>query len=230
MFGIDPLYIMIMLPALILAGLAALLTKTTFAKYSRQRPSSGLTGAQAAQRLLALQGVRDVAIEPVKGFLSDHYDPRSRTLRLSPEVYASSSLAAIGVACHEAGHALQHAAHYAPLTLRSALVPAAQFGSYGSYIFILLGSFTSVLGLIQIGIVLFSLTVLFSLVTLPVEWNASARAKRLMVSTGIVGPSERSAAGAVLNAAFLTYVAAALTALLQLLYHLMRAGVIGGRK
>jgi Zn-dependent membrane protease YugP len=110
------------------------------------------------------------------------------------------------------------------------LVPAAQFGSYGSYIFILLGSFTSVLGLIQIGIVLFSLTVLFSLVTLPVEWNASARAKRLMVSTGIVGPSERSAAGAVLNAAFLTYVAAALTALLQLLYHLMRAGVIGGRK
>lgn len=230
MFGIDPLYMMIMLPALILAGLATLLTKSTFNKYSKQRASSGLTGAQAAQRLLAAQGVRDVAIESVQGFLSDHYDPRSRTLRLSPEVYASSSLAAIGVACHEAGHALQHATRYVPLALRSALVPAAQFGSYGSYIFILLGTFTSVLGLIKIGIVLFSVTVLFSLVTLPVEWDASARAKRLMVSTGIVEPSAQRAAGAVLNAAFLTYIAAALTALLQLLYHLMRAGVLGGRR
>jgi uncharacterized protein len=230
MFGIDPLYMMFMLPALLLAGLATMLTRSAFGKYSRQRASSGLTGAQAAQRLLSLQGVRDVTIEPVNGFLSDHYDPRSRTLRLSPEVYGSPSLAAIGVACHEAGHALQHATRYAPLALRSALVPAAQLGSYGSYIFILLGMFTSVLGLIEIGIVLFSLTVLFSLVTLPVEWDASARAKRLMVSSGIVSPSEQGAAGAVLNAAFLTYIAAALTALLQLLYYLMRAGLLGGRK
>lgn len=230
MFGFDPLYVMLMLPALILAGLATLVTRGAFSKYSQRRASSGLTGAQAAERLLSMQGVRDVTIEPVQGFLSDHYDPRSRTLRLSPDVYASPSLAAIGVACHEAGHALQHATRYAPLALRSALVPAAQFGSYGSYIFILLGTFTSALGLIKIGILLFSVTVLFSLVTLPVEWNASVRAKRLMVSAGIVGPSEQTAAGAVLNAAFLTYVAGAVTALLQLLYHLLRAGLIGGRR
>ena len=230
MFGIDPLYVMIMLPALILAGLATLLTKLTFGKYSKQRASSGLTGAQAAQRLLTMQGVHDVTIEQVQGFLSDHYDPRSKTLRLSPAVYASPSLSAIGVACHEAGHALQHATRYAPLALRSALVPVAQFGSYGSYIFIMLGTFTSVMGLITIGILLFSATVLFSLITLPVEWNASIRAKQMMVSAGIVTPSEQRASSAVLNAAFLTYIAAALTALLQLLYHLMRAGVLGGRR
>jgi len=230
MLGIDPLYIMIMLPALILAGLASLLTKTTFSKYSKQRASSGLTGAQAAQRLLSIQGVGNVTIEQVDGFLSDHYDPRSMTLRLSPDVYASPSLSAIGVACHEAGHALQHATSYAPLTLRSALVPIAQFGSYGSYIFIMLGMFTSALGLIKIGILLFSVTVLFSLITLPVEWNASFRAKQLMVTAGIVTQSEQKAAGAVLNAAFMTYIAAALTALLTLLYHLMRAGLLGGRR
>lgn len=230
MFGIDPLYIMIMLPALILAGLASLLTRSTFSRYSKQRASSGLTGAQAAQRLLSIQGVGNVAIEKVDGFLSDHYDPRSRTLRLSPDVYASTSLSAIGVACHEAGHALQHATRYAPLALRSTLVPIAQFGSYGSYIFIMLGIFTSALGLVKIGILLFSVTVLFSLVTLPVEWDASCRAKQLMVSAGIVTPAEQKYAGAVLNAAFMTYIAAALTALLTLIYHLMRAGLLGGRR
>ncbi len=230
MYGIDPLYIMFMLPALILAGLASLLTRTTFSKYSKQRASSGCTGAEAAERLLSMQGVYDVKIEPVDGFLSDHYDPSSKTLRLSPDVYASQSLSAIGVACHEAGHALQHATGYAPLAMRSALVPAAQFGSYGSYILIMLGMFTSSLGLVEIGIALFSVTVLFSLVTLPVEWDASSRAKQLMVAAGIVTPFEQKASGAVLNAAFMTYVAAALTALLQLLYHLMRAGLLGGRR
>ncbi len=223
-------YIIFMLPALILAGLASLLTKTTFSKYSKQRASSGYTGAEAAERLLSMQGVGDVKIEQVEGFLSDHYDPSSKTLRLSPDVYASQSLSAIGVACHEAGHALQHATHYAPLALRSVMVPAAQFGSYGSYILIMLGTFTSALGLIKLGIVLFSVTVLFSLVTLPVEWNASFRAKQLMVAAGIVTPHEQKASGAVLNAAFLTYVAAALTALLQLLYHLLRAGLLGERR
>lgn len=230
MFGIDPLYMIMILPALILAGVATLLTRTTFNKYSKQRASSGFTGAEAAQKLLAIKGVRDVTIEPVQGFLSDHYDPSSKTLRLSPGVYASQSLSAIGVACHEAGHALQHATRYAPLTLRSVLVPVAQFGSYGSYIFILLGTITSVLGLVKIGILLFSATVLFSLITLPVEWNASMRAKQLMVSAGIVTPSEQRAAGAVLNAAFMTYIAAALMALLQLIYYLMKAGLLGGRR
>jgi len=230
MFGIDPLYIMLMIPALILAGIATLVTRLTFSKYSKQRSLSGVTGAAAAQRLLSSQGVRDVAIEQVQGFLSDHYDPRTKTLRLSPDVYGSQSLSAIGVACHEAGHALQHAASYAPLVLRTTLVPVAQFGSYGSYILILLGSFMASMGLIKIGIVLFSATVLFTLITLPVEWNASARAKLLMVSSGIVTRTEQRAAGTVLNAAFLTYLAAALTALLQLLYYLMRSGLIGGRR
>ena len=230
MFGIDPLYIMFMIPALILAGIATLVTRLTFSKYSKQRSLSGVTGAEAAQRLLSSQGVRDVSIEQVQGFLSDHYDPRTKTLRLSPDVYGSQSLSAIGVACHEAGHALQHAASYAPLVLRTTLVPVAQFGSYGSYILILLGSFIASIGLIKIGIVLFSATVLFTLVTLPVEWNASARAKLLMVSSGIVTRTEQRAAGRVLNAAFLTYLAAALTALLQLLYYLMRSGLIGGRR
>ncbi|MEI6218073.1 MAG: zinc metallopeptidase [bacterium] len=230
MFGIDPLYIMFMIPALILAGIATLVTRLTFSKYSKQWSLSGVTGAEAAQRLLSSQGVRDVSIEQVQGFLSDHYDPRTKTLRLSPDVYGSQSLSAIGVACHEAGHALQHAASYAPLVLRTTLVPVAQFGSYGSYILILLGSFIASIGLIKIGIVLFSATVLFTLVTLPVEWNASARAKLLMVSSGIVTRTEQRAAGRVLNAAFLTYLAAALTALLQLLYYLMRSGLIGGRR
>lgn len=230
MFGIDSLYWMLMLPALLLAGIATLMTRVTFNKYSKKAASSGMTGAQAAGRLLAAQGVRDVTIEEVQGFLSDHYDPRTKTLRLSPAVYASQSLSAIGVACHEAGHALQHAASYAPLVLRTALVPVAQFGSYGSYILILLGSVMASLGLIKIGIVLFSVTVLFTLVTLPVEWNASSRAKLLMVSSGIVTRTEQEQAGAVLNAAFMTYLAAALTALLQLLYYLIRSGLIGGRR
>lgn len=230
MFGIDPLYLMFMIPALLLAGIASLVTRLTFNKYSRKAASSGMTGAQAASRMLATQGVRDVTIEEVQGFLSDHYDPRTKTLRLSPGVYASQSLAAIGVACHEAGHALQHASSYAPLVLRTTLVPIAQFGSYGSYILIFLGSIMASIGLIKLGIVLFSVTVVFTLVTLPVEWNATVRAKLLMVSSGIVTRTEQRDAGAVLNAAFLTYLAAALTALLTLLYYLLRSGLFGGRR
>lgn len=226
--GLDPLYWLMMLPALILAGLASLYTRTTFNRYAKIGVRSGLTGAEAAAYMLRARGVHDVKIEPVRGFLSDHYDPSSRTLRLSPDVYRSRSLSAIGVACHEAGHALQHAFGYAPLSLRSAMVPAAQFGSSASYIFILGGAFLAVPGLIQIGILLFSLAVAFSLVTLPVEWNATARAKEMMVSTGIVTSEESRHAGAVLNAAFLTYVASAVSALLTLLYFLLRFGGIGG--
>jgi Zn-dependent membrane protease YugP len=225
-FSFD--YLIFMLPALILAGLATFFTRTTFRRYARRPASSGMTGAQAAQRLLASQGVHDVRIEPVRGFLSDHYDPVRRTLRLSPDVYGSPSLSAIGVACHEAGHALQHAAGYAPLMLRSTLVPATQFGSNASYIFILLGMFIRSLALVKVGILLFALVVLFSLVTLPVEWNASSRAKKLMRSTGIVGAGEDVMAGQVLNAAFLTYVASAVSALMTLLYYLMRFGLLGG--
>ena len=222
-------YILFMLPAMILAGLATLFTKTTFNTYSRQAASSGYTGEQAARRLLQEEGVLDVEIEPVDGFLSDHYDPRSRKLRLSPGVYQSRSLSAIGVACHEAGHALQHASGYLPLSLRTSLVPLTQFGSTGSYIFFLLGMFLQSFALMKIGVLLFSLVVIFSLITLPVEYNASARAKALMVRAGIVTPQEQAMAGRVLNAAFLTYVASAFTALMTLLYYLLRSGMLGRR-
>ncbi len=221
-------YWLFAIPGLILAGLATFYTKSTFAKYERYSASSGLTGAQAAQRMLADQGVHDVQIESVRGFLSDHYDPMSRTLRLSPNVYGSRSLSAIGVACHEAGHALQHASGYAPLSIRTALVPMANIGSNAAYFFLILGMLFHAPGLFQLGALVFLAAVAFSLITLPVEWNASARAKQLMVSSGIVGYQEAKSAGSVLNAAFMTYVAAAVSALLTLAYYLMRAGLLGG--
>ncbi len=226
----DPMYIIMLLPALVIAGIATIVTRSTFNKYSQVSASSGLTGAEAAARMLARQGVTNVRIERVNGFLSDHYDPTSRILRLSPGVYDSASLAAIGVACHEAGHALQHAAHYAPLHLRTALVPATQIGTQASYIFFLIGMLLHNPALLWVAIVFFAVGFLFALVTLPVEWNATARAKGFMVSSGIVSPQEQASAGQVLNAAFLTYVAAAVTALLTLLYYLFRSGLLGGRR
>jgi uncharacterized protein len=227
----DPHQLLFTLPGLILAIIATILTRVTFSRYSQVEAASGMTGAEAAHRLLASQGVSGVTIEEVQGFLSDHYDPSTRTLRLSPAVYRSSSLAAIGVACHEAGHALQHATEYTWLGLRTALVPATQFGSNLAYVCFLIGALMNFNPtVILIGAVLFSVAVAFSIVTLPVEWDASARAKRLMVTAGIVSVREQAAAGRVLNAAFLTYVAAAVTALLQLLYYLMRAGLLGGRR
>jgi Zn-dependent membrane protease YugP len=226
----DPLYLIMILPALLLAIIATLITKSTFAKYAKVAASSRLTGAQAAERLLARSNLRDVRIERIGGFLGDHYDPRTRTLRLSPDVFDSDSLSAIGVACHEAGHAIQHATHYAPLSLRSALVPVTQFGSIAPYIIIPLGVLFHSFALIKLGIALFAVVVVFSVITLPVEWDASARAKQLMVSAGIVSTSEQQRAGSVLNAAFLTYIAGAVSALLTLLYYLMRFGLIGGRR
>ena len=223
MLYFDPLYLIFAIPGLILAGLASFYVKSTFSEYSRFRASSGLTGAEAAERMLHSAGIYDVRIERVDGFLSDHYDPTSRTLRLSPDVYDSDSLSAIGVACHEAGHALQDAAGYAPLSLRSALVPVTNISSYVSYFVILLGFIFQAGGMVMLGAILFSAVVLFSIVTLPVEWDASSRAKQLMVSAGIVSASERDNAGKVLNAAFLTYVAAVLSSLLTLLYYIIRA-------
>ncbi len=230
MIPMDGLYWMLTLPALGLALLATLLTKATFSKYARYRASSGLTGAEAAWRLLQHEGVHDVKIEPSHGFLSDHYDPASRTLRLSPEVYGSPSLSAIGVACHEAGHALQHAKAYTALSLRTGLVPLAQLGSQLSYPLLLIGFFMKQMLLVKLGILLFGVAVLFALVTLPVEWDASARAKRLMVTSGIVQADEAAHAAKVLNAAFLTYIASAVTALMTLIYFLLRAGLLGGRR
>ena len=235
----DPLYLILLLPALALSLGASFLTHRTFKKYSTVPALSGWTGAEAAERFMHSQGVYDVKVERVDGFLSDHYDPSAKVLRLSQDVYDSNSLSAIGVACHEAGHAIQHARAYAPLALRTVLVPVAQFGSMASNWIIMIGfvmmSFTGPSGhgmartLIEIGIVLFSVAVLFTLVTLPVEWDASHRAKLHMVSSGVVGPGQEVAAGRVLNAAFLTYIAAAVSAVMTLLYYLIRSGLLGGR-
>ena len=218
----DPVYFLFMLPGLLLALWASGKTKLTFERYSQVASTSGMTGAQAAARLLYSAGISGVRIEQTDGFLSDHYDPTSRTLRLSQNVYNSTSLSAIGVACHEAGHAIQHATNYGPLGLRSSLVPVINLTSPASYILIIAGVFLSAPGLIKIGILCFAAAVVFALVTLPVEFNASARAKTLMVQCGIVSGSEARSAGEVLNAAFLTYVASAVSSLLTLLYYIWR--------
>ena len=219
----DPLYLLFASPGLIIGGLASLYTQSMFSEYSRKRASSGMTGAEAAETMLHRAGIYDVRIERVDGFLSDHYDPTERTLRLSPDVYDSDSLSAIGVACHEAGHALQHAAQYGPLGLRSALVPLCNISSTLSYIVVLVGFLFQSGSMVMFGALLFSAVVIFSIVTLPVEWDASSRAKQLMVTAGIVSPGERDEAGKVLNAAFLTYVAAVVSSLLTLLYYVLRA-------
>jgi len=218
---IDPYYFLFALPGMILAMLATFKVKSTFHKYSKYASASGLTGAQAARQMLHTQGIDDVKIEMTQGFLSDHYDPRSNTLRLSPDVYNSPSLSAIGVACHEAGHALQKAHDYAPLSVRSALVPVTGFGSQLAMPVFMIGMFAQLPFLVNLGIWLFIGVVAFALVTLPVEWDASARAKKLMVSSGIVSAQEQEHAASVLNAAFLTYVASAVSAILTLAYLLM---------
>lgn len=217
----DPLYLMFAAPGMLFALIATMLVKSTFHKYSRLAASSRMTGAEAARSVLAAEGVEGVKIEMTQGFLSDHYDPRTNTLRLSPDVYNSPSLSAIGVACHEAGHALQKAHAYAPLTMRSALVPLTSFGSQLAMPIFMVGLFAQLPFLLNIGIWLFIGVVLFAIVTLPVEWDASARAKRLMVRAGIVTIQEQEHASKVLNAAFLTYVASAVSAILTLAYLLM---------
>ena len=224
----DPLYLLFSVPALLLSMLASFFVKSTFNKYSKVTSSSGLTGAQAADIMLKASGVTNVKIEHVNGFLSDHYDPSVNTLRLSDAVYGSNSLSALGVACHEAGHALQKANNYAPMGLRTLLVLPANLGSKFSYVLILGGAAMQQPFLIKAGIILFTAAVAFSVVTLPVEWDASARAKKALVTAGILQPAEREHAGSVLNAAFMTYVAGAVSSLTTLLYYLTRAGVIGG--
>ena len=224
----DPLYLLFALPGLVLSMLASFYVKSTFSRYSTVGAASGLTGAEAAQRMLYAAGVHNVRIERVNGFLSDHFDPSSNTLRLSDSVYGSTSLSALGVACHEAGHALQKASNYAPMGLRSLLVLPANLGSRFSYVVIALGALMQSSALINLGLIMFGAAVLFTLVTLPVEWDASARAKKALVASGILLPQERSHAASVLNAAFMTYLAGAVSSILTLLYYLVRLGIIGG--
>ncbi|MEZ4659439.1 MAG: zinc metallopeptidase [Caldilineaceae bacterium] len=205
--------------------------KSAFNKYSKVRSGTGATGAAAARRILNANGLGHVAVQRVNGFLSDHYDPRSKTLNLSPAVFDSPSLAAVGVAAHEAGHALQDQAHYAPLQLRSAMVPAAQFGSWLGPMIIFVGFLLmNVVGtsLAWIGVAILAVTTLFTLVTLPVEFDASHRARKLLVAEGILTPQEVQSVDKVLDAAALTYVAAAVSAILSLLYYVML--LTGGRR
>ncbi|NOZ70755.1 MAG: zinc metallopeptidase [Chloroflexi bacterium] len=220
------LWFVFAIPGLILGLWAQMKVKSAFSKYSRVGTSRGITGAEAARAILDHYGLYDVRIEETKGFLSDHYDPRKRVLRLSPDVGRSPSIAAVGVAAHEAGHALQHAKGYAPLMLRTSLVPAVQFGSWlGPLIFMagfLLQAFTGSAFGFQIalfGLILFALTAVFSIITLPVELDASRRAKKELVAIGILSSSEMQGVNTTLNAAALTYVAAAIAAIGQVLYY-----------
>ena len=232
----DPMYLLFMLPALLLSLWASFRTKSAFNKYSKVRVATGLTGAQAAQRLLDGAGIHDVKIVPHQGMLSDHYNPVTKTLALSEQVYGVPSVAAVGVACHEAGHAIQHATAYKPLWLRSLLVPTANIGSTVGYLVMSLGLLLMYMSggksgsaVILFGALLFSAVLLFQIVTLPVEFDASSRAKQLAVANGIVLGQEREGMDRVLNAAALTYVAAAISTLMTLLYFLIRSGLLGGR-
>ena len=226
----DPLYLLFVLPGLGLSLWASARVKSTFKKYSKVRTARGFTGAEAAQELLRGAGITDVRIVRSQGVLSDHYNPVNKTLALSNDVFGADSIAAVGVATHEAGHAIQHARHYAPLWARSALVPTAKIGSSIGYFAMMIGLFMASTNMVLAGAVLFSAVLLFQVVTLPVEFNASNRAKALIVQHGIVTTQERRGVDAVLNAAALTYVAAAISTLLTLLYFLWRSGLIGGRR
>lgn len=221
MFFFDPLYLILALPGLLLGLWAQMRVKGTFNKYSKVATARGMTGAEIARYLLDQQGLQDVQIEPVQGFLSDHYDPRTRVLRLSPDVYRTPSIAAAGVAAHEMGHALQHSNGYAPLQLRSAIIPAVKFGSSLAPILFIIGFLLQFTALAWAGVILFGLAVVFSLVTLPVEFDASKRAKALLGSSGVLASQELQGVDKVLAAAALTYVAAAVAAVGQLIYYVL---------
>jgi Zn-dependent membrane protease YugP len=232
--GFDPLYFIIMAPGLLLAMWAQSKVQSAFAEGSRYPSRSGITGAEAAARVMGSEGLRGIAIEPVHGALTDHYDPTSKVLRLSEPVYAERSLSALGVAAHEAGHALQDAHHYGPLKVRNLMVPVASLGSSASWILIMvglmLGASGSFLGskILVLGMLLFSGVVLFQLVNLPVEFDASRRAREALQMNGLVSAEEDQVVGRVLNAAAWTYVAGTLTSALTLVYYALRSGLLGG--
>ncbi len=223
----DWTYLLVII-GIVITLAASAKVKSAFAKYSQVRTRTGITGAQAAERILRESGIYDVQIQAVAGNLTDHYDPRSKVLRLSESVYGSNSLAAVGVAAHECGHALQHQNSYAPLILRSTLVPVANIGSMSAWPVIILGIFMGYNEfLINLGIILFSAAVLFQLITLPVEFNASRRAIARLSETGILYGDELGQSKKVLDAAALTYVAAAAASILQLLRLVL---LFGGRR
>lgn len=218
-FFFDPKYFLYVGPALLLAAWAEWKVKSAYAHASRIPGRIGLTGAQTAQRILNYHGINHVAVEPTHGFLGDHYDPKHKVLRLSPDVYHGRSLVSMGIAAHEVGHAIQDATAYGPLGIRNGLVPMASVGSGVSVVLIIAGVVLGFTGLAVVGIALFGMVVLLQLVNLPVEYDASRRARQVLLTNGMVTPEEDRVVGRVLNAAAWTYVAATLTAVLTLLYY-----------
>ena len=231
-YGFDWTYIVLVLPCIIFTLWASASVNSTFRRYSTQYSARGITAADAASRVLLNNGIRNVRIERISGELTDHFDPKTNVIRLSDSVYSSTSTAAIGVACHEAGHAVQYATNYAPIKLRAAIIPITNFGSKLAMPLILLGILLSSLisisyGLVYLGIACFSLSLIFQLITLPVEFNASHRAIRAIESAQILSASEMKGAKKTLKAAAMTYVAATAVALAQLLRLIL---IFGGRK
>ena len=217
MIWYDYYYFVLVLPAVILSLIAQLKVKGTYNKMSKIQNSRRLTGAEAAARVLSYYGITDVRIEQISGTLTDHYDPRTNVIRLSSGVYSSCSIAAVGVACHEAGHAAQHAEEYKPIKVRNAILPVANIGSSAGIWIAVLGYLLGFTPLVQIGIILFSFVVLFQLVTLPVEFNASSRALKVIDETGMLSSEENAKARKVLSAAAMTYVASLLVSIASLL-------------
>ncbi len=239
MFFFDPTYLLFMVPAFLLMAATSWYVKAAYKKWSQVRAQSGLTGAQAAQRLISSasyataegQGLRDVRILGIGGNLTDHYDPRDKTLKLSPGVANTPSVAALAIAAHELGHAMQDSEGYLPMRMRSALVPAVNIGSNLGWILIIAGLLLKFTTLAWLGVIAFSAGAVFALFTLPVEFNASARAKRMLAESGIIrDENEQRGVNNVLNAAALTYVAGLVTAVLQLLYYVSLVGGLGGRR
>ncbi len=239
MFYFDPLYFLFLAPGLLLAAWAQMRVRSAYDKGAKVNTSTGMNGAEIARAILDAHGLNGVRVEPSRGFLSDHYDPRGKVLRLSPGVYQGRTAAAAGIAAHEAGHALQDADGYTPLRLRSGIVPIAAVSSNLMWLFMIAGLLLGGLGaagggigalLLYVGVGMCGAYVLAQLITLPVEYDASRRAKDLLSTTGILAPgAETTAMKRVLNAAALTYVAAALTAMLTLAYFVLRSGLLGGR-
>ena len=227
--SLDPFYWLMVGPVLVFSLVAQWLVKSKYKKYSKYGLRSGLSGAEIAQRILRANDIHDVEVEETGGWLSDHYSPTEKVLRLSPDVYRGRSVAAAGIAAHEAGHAIQHASGYIVMHAWQMLAKPAAFSSNMAFWIIMIGFFMNLTGMIQLGILLFSLIVLFQIVTLPVEFDASRRAKQLLSDYGIIRGQEYQGMTTVLNSAAMTYVAAAAASVAQLVYFLIQAGLLGGR-
>jgi len=226
-YGIDTYYLILVIPAMIFSMWAQAKVNSTFKRYSQQRTYSGMTGYEAARRILAANGLYNVQVKRVAGNLTDHYDPKTNVIRLSDSVFGSNSVAAVGVAAHEAGHAVQYAQNYAPIKLRSAIIPVTNIGSQLSIPLVLIGAFMGMEPLINIGLLLFATVAVFQLVTLPVEFNASRRAVNALEMSGSIGDEELYGVKKVLGAAAMTYVAALVVAVANLLRLILR---FGGRR